>query len=68
MRWEQEFRMAFKRDSFVGLGRRQRISIRVCWTGSFRHMVGDEGANITKGRWDIRVEAGKCPETAYFVP
>jgi hypothetical protein len=32
------------------------------------HVVGDEGVEIPEGSQDIRVEAGECPERAYFVP
>jgi hypothetical protein len=35
---------------------------------SCRHAVGDEGAEVAEGSWDTRVEAGECPEMAYFVP
>jgi hypothetical protein len=30
-RQEQEFRMALKKGSFAGLGKRQGKSVRVCW-------------------------------------
>jgi hypothetical protein len=35
---------------------------------SRRHVVGDEGAQVAEGSQDIRVEAGECPERAYFAP
>jgi hypothetical protein len=33
-----------------------------------RHAVGNEGAAVVEGSRNIRVEAGECPEMAYFVP
>jgi hypothetical protein len=30
-------------------------------------VVGVEGAEVVEGSQDIRMEAGKCPERAYFV-
>jgi hypothetical protein len=35
---------------------------------SRRHVMGDEGAEVAEGSWDIRVEAGECLERAYFMP
>jgi hypothetical protein len=33
-----------------------------------RRAVGVEGAEVAVGSRNIRVEAGECPERAYFVP
>jgi hypothetical protein len=39
-----------------------------CKGVSHRHAFGDEGAEVVKGSQNFRVEAGECPERAYFAP
>jgi hypothetical protein len=59
----------------AGLGKIQGNRVRVCWAGN-RHVrerrqvsaVGDDGADITEGTRDIRVEADECPERVYCLP
>jgi hypothetical protein len=76
-RQEQEFRMALKRGSFAGPGRKTREKCKgVLGRGpmckgersSRRQAVEDEGAEVAEGSWNIRVESSECPKMAYFVP
>jgi hypothetical protein len=63
--------MALNMGGFAGLGKRQRKGVMVCWAENRRvreRVAGmrgrDEGAQVGEGSWDIRVEAGECPERA----
>jgi hypothetical protein len=63
---------AMKRGRFAGLGKRQGISVRLCWAGNRsvweRGQVSESqacgegwGAKVAEGSRDNRVEADDCP-------